>query len=162
LRRVRAILDLVDRGLTGLAAMALCAMMLSISADAAGRYLFERPFQGNYELTGLYLMVMVVYLLLSANQRDGQHVRLDFLADRLKRRLGPHHDRLVSLVSLAAIAPLAWFSGVEAAHKIAALETAFGPIPFPLYLSYVWLPLGAGLLSLRLLLDLLRPADRAG
>jgi hypothetical protein len=39
------------------------------------------------------------------------------------------------------------------------METRMGAIPFPIYLSYVWVALGALTLTLRLMLDIIQPMD---
>lgn len=142
-----------------LAALALFLMMLSISADAIGRYLFDSPFQGNYEITGLYLMVIVTFLMLSPNHRDGSHVRIDFLAGYFERRWGGRYRRLVAALALVAFLPFTAYATIEGGEKILALETSLGAINYPLYLSYVWLPVGAAVLVLRLALDVVRPGD---
>lgn len=140
-----------------LAGISLVLMMLAISADAAGRYLFDSPVQGAYELTGLYLMVMAVFLLLSANQAGGHHVRLDAAAGWLRRKLGPAYDRILALIALAAFAPLGWTVTEEGVERLLAQDVTFGPIAFPLYLSYIWVPIGVLALLFRLTLDVVQP-----
>lgn len=157
LKRVRAGLARVEAVMAALAGLSLVLMMLSISADAAGRYLFDRPVEGAYEMTGLYFMVMAVYLMLSANHAGNHHVRLDAAAGWLRRRLGRFYDRLLALIGLLAFLPLGWAVLDEGVERLIAQEVTFGPIAFPVYLSYVWVPLGVMPLILRLVLDLVQP-----
>jgi TRAP-type C4-dicarboxylate transport system permease small subunit len=44
-----------------------------------------------------------------------------------------------------------YFTATEAIERFRNLDTTFGAIQFPIYWSYVWVPLGCGLLSLRLI-----------
>ena len=60
-------------------------MMLLTTADALGRYLFNRPILAAYELTTNYLMVGVVFLALPYAYREGANIRVTFLVDRLGR-----------------------------------------------------------------------------
>jgi TRAP-type C4-dicarboxylate transport system permease small subunit len=154
---IRRYLGLVEGGLVAIATVALVAMMFSISTDAMGRHLLQRPFQGNFEITSLYLMVILVFATLSRNYARGVHVRLDVLADRLAARLGRNYTRLISLICLPVFLLFSWHSGVEAIGKFRSLETHMGALPFPVYLSYCWVAIGAVTLSLRLTLDLIAP-----
>ena len=94
----------------GLAGLALFLMMASISIDAIGRYAFNSPFQGNYEITSLYLMVIVTFLMLSPTYRRRGHIRIDMVAERLERRFGRAYRRLLTLLILAAVAPFCTFA----------------------------------------------------
>ncbi len=59
-------------------------MMLITTADAGGRYLFNRPILAAYELTTNYLMIAAVFLALPYAYRQGANIRVTFLADRLR------------------------------------------------------------------------------
>lgn len=159
---MRRIVTHFERGLLAIATLALIAMMLSISADALGRYLFNSPFRGNFELTSLYFMVILVFATLSHNYAKGVHVRLDIISGYLSRRFGKGYTRLVALICLPVFGYFAWHAGVEALDKIIDRDTRMGAIPFPLYLSYVWVALGSMTLSLRFAMDLIAPEDLAG
>lgn len=150
-------LSLFDRLFMMIAQAAMCIMMLSISADALGRYLFNRPLQGSFEFTTLYLMVIVTFLGLPATYARGGHIRLDVLRPWLARIPGNPVERLNALLAAAVFGFLAWHSGGEAVGKFIDRDTTFGVIQFPLYWSYVWVPLGCGLLALRLAVEIVYP-----
>src|SRR5262245_60802634 len=80
---MRRWLDGCEWVLTIVAAVATLAMMLLTTADAAGRYLFNRPILAAYELTTNYLMVAVVFLAMPYAYRQGANVRVTFLVERL-------------------------------------------------------------------------------
>ena len=136
---------------------AIFAMMLSISIDAAGRYLFDRPLQGSYEVTSLYFMVMLCFLGMPAMHARGGHIRLDVLHRLLARVPGRLTERLNALLAGAVFAFLAWHSGGEAVEKFVNRDTTFGAVQLPLYWSYVWVPAGCGVLALRLALEVVWP-----
>ena len=69
----------------GIAASAiLLAMMLLTFVDVVGRYVFNRPLRGGFELTELALLVLIFAGLPLVSHAD-EHVTMDFI-DRL---LGP-------------------------------------------------------------------------
>lgn len=156
---MRKILGVVEQGLLAIATLGLVAMMVSISIDALGRYLFNSPFRGNFELTSLYFMVILVFATLSQNYAHGVHVRLDVVSGWLSRRFGKHYTRAIALICLPVFGYFAWHTGEEAIDKIIRRETRMGSIPFPVYLSYIWVALGASTLTLRFVLDLIAPLD---
>jgi TRAP-type C4-dicarboxylate transport system permease small subunit len=158
---MRKILSILEQGLMAVATLGLLAMMLSISADAMGRYVFNSPLRGNLELTSLYFMVILVFATLSQNYANNVHVRLDLISNRLGARLGKNYTRLVALICLPVFAWFAWVSGLEAIDKFVDRETRMGAIPFPIYLSYVWVALGAITLTLRFVMDIVAPRDPA-
>ncbi|MEO3387919.1 TRAP transporter small permease [Mesorhizobium sp. CAU 1741] len=150
-------LSFFDRLCMALAQLAIFVMMLSISADALGRYLFNRPLQGSFEFTTLYLMVILTFLGLPATYASGGHIRLDVLRPWIARIPGNPVERLNSLIAACVFGFLAWHSGLEAIAKFADGDTSFGVIQFPLYWSYVWVPVGCGLLTLRLAVEIVFP-----
>jgi len=153
---LKFIVGQLERSADTLAGISLLAMMLLISADALGR-LFGAPVQGAYEFTTYYLMVIAAFAALPRSYRTGGQVRLELLEPWLARIPGKAAYRGVVLVSLAAFLILLWFSGEEALRRIIDRDTTFGAIQWPLYLSYVWLPIGVGILVLRLALELVLP-----
>lgn len=156
-RSIEATLSAVDRLFMLIAQVALVVMMLSISVDSLGRYLFSRPLQGSFEFTSLYLMVIVTFLAMPATYARGGHIRLDVARNLLARVPGNLSERLNALLAAAVFGFLAWHSGLEAIGKFAARDTSFGAIQFPLYWSYVWVPLGSAWLALRLALEIVFP-----
>jgi len=150
-RLIENALDLSERAFMAIAAIAVVVMMLSISIDTVGRYLFNRPITGNFEFISLYLMVILGFMAAARTYSLGGHIRLDLLMPRLPRRVGEALERLNALAAGAAFAVFTYSSSEEALDKLVNLHTTFGVIQFPVYLSYAWMPLGAALLTLRLL-----------
>lgn len=155
---------MLNRVVTGLerltiiiAGIAMFLMMIGISFDAFGRYLFNTPVPGNYEATQWYLLPAFVFLSMSANYASGAHVALDVLTPFFGKLLGLNHLRLIALITLIAVLPLGWYTGLEAIHKFQTLETTLGMIAWPKYWSYVWLPAGIVLFCARLTCEIIQP-----
>lgn len=150
-------LSFFDRAFLIVAQGAIFLMMLSISADALGRYLLNRPLQGSFEFTSLYLMVILTFLGMPATYARGGHIRLDVLRPYLARIPGKPVERINALVAACVFGILTWYAGGEAISKFIERDTTFGIVQFPLYWSYVWVPLGCGALTLRLLVEVVFP-----
>src|SRR4030043_204481 len=100
-----------EKALTSVAVFATFIMMLLTTADAAGRYLLNRPITGAYEITTNYLMVSAIFLAMTFAYRGGANIRVTFLVDRLPRMVKliiNHLGQIVSLLSCGALlsAPL--------------------------------------------------------
>lgn len=158
---MRRILTQMEKGLVALATLGLILMMLSISADAMGRHFFSRPFRGNFELTSLYFMVIIVFATLPSNYARGVHVRLDVLSKRFEARFGANYTRAIAVICLPVFAYFAWAATNEAIAKFQHMESRMGAIAYPIYLSYVWVALGSVTLCLRFLLDIISPQPPA-
>ncbi|GLQ05128.1 TRAP transporter small permease [Sneathiella chinensis] len=156
-RQMNVVLGFFDTVFLRVAQLALFVMMICITVDALGRYAVGIPLSGSFEFTSLYLMVIVAFLSMPATYARGGMVRLDVLTSWLEQLPGKISARLNALLSAAAFGLLTWFSAGEAIEKFIKLDTTFGAIQFPLYWSYVWVPLGCGLLTVRLFLEIFFP-----
>ncbi len=103
----------LDRVLGAAAAVLLFGLMALTTADVIGRYFFNRPLRGAFEITELLLLTLI-FAGLPLASRAGEHVTLDFV-DML---LGPKGrlflQRAVDLVCGVIILALAWRVWVKA------------------------------------------------
>lgn len=162
---MRGLVEMLDRALRPIefaavvcaGAMMVLAMVLT-SLDAILRYAFSAPISWQYQLTSSYLLVGMICLALAWTYRRGGYVRVDFLIASLPRPLGHGLLRLASLLSAAYIGLLTWTAGVRFWSAYSTNEILFGDINWPVAWSWVWIPIGCGLLTIRLLLIAVGPA----
>lgn len=147
----------LEKACQAISQLTLFLMMVSISIDGLGRYLFNHPLQGGLQLTELYFMVILTFLGMPATYATGGHIRLDAIRPWLDKIPYALSERFNSLLAGGAFGIMAWQAGVVAIEKIQHLETSYGAVQFPIYLSYVWVPMGCGLLALRLTFEVLYP-----
>jgi TRAP-type C4-dicarboxylate transport system permease small subunit len=146
-------LDGCERLLTLVAALATFLMMLLTTADAAGRYLLNRPILAAYELTTNYLMVAVIFLAMPYAYRQGANIRVTFLVDRLGRtpRLAVNH--LVQVLSIVYCGALV-FATFQQARHVLTTGTTFATLDLPLWPAHLVVAVGLFLTTLMMLLDL--------
>lgn len=137
-------------------AIMLLAMVL-VSLDALLRYVFGAPLTFQYYLTEKYLMVGMVALSLSWGFRTGGYIRIEGLVEALPRGLRALVLRVGLLLSAAYIAVLAWLGGAYFLSAVRKGEVVMGVIDWPVSWSWIWIPVGCGLLALRLLLAAVGP-----
>jgi TRAP-type C4-dicarboxylate transport system permease small subunit len=66
----------INQFLTHIGSIALAVLMFLTVADVFGRYLFNRPVPGTFELTEM-LMVLIVFMALGLAQQHNEHISLD-------------------------------------------------------------------------------------
>lgn len=154
-------LDRILRPLENLAALMaavmLMAAMVLVSADALMRYAFNAPLAFQYVLTESYLMVALVCLPLAWGFRTGGYIRIEFLLNSLPEKPREIVMRVGLIISAAYVAVLGWTAGEHFWGSYTSGEVMFGVIDWPVAWSWVWIPIGCGLLALRLLLTTFGP-----
>jgi TRAP-type C4-dicarboxylate transport system permease small subunit len=136
--RGEALLDirpLLERSLGVGAALILFALVLITCVDVVGRYFFDRPLTGAFELTEVLLAALVFAALPLTTERR-EHVEVDLLTTLL----GPRANQLLSafagLFSAALLATFAWRLATHAMRSMQdgavtnALEIPLAPFGF--------------------------------
>ena len=150
---MRRWLDRCERVLTLVAAVATFAMMLLTTADAGGRYLFNRPILAAYELTTNYLMIAAVFLAMPYAYRQGANIRVTFLVERLGRKARLVIDHLVQIVSILYCAAVVVATFQQARHVLRT-GTTFVTMELPLWPAHLVVAIGLFVTTLMMLLDL--------
>jgi len=150
---MRRILDACERLLTVVAATATFSMMLLTTADAGGRYLFNRPLLAAYELTTSYLMIAAVFLAMPYAYRQGANIRVTFLVERLGRTARQVIDHLVQIVSILYCAAVVVATFQQARHVLRT-GTTFVTMELPLWPAHLVVAIGLFVTTLMMLLDL--------
>jgi TRAP-type C4-dicarboxylate transport system permease small subunit len=97
----------INRFLAYAGSIALALLMFLTVADVIGRYFFNRPVPGTFELTEMS-MVLIVFLALGLAQHHNEHISLDLLYNYFPSRLKKATDLIVDLFNLAIIAAVGW------------------------------------------------------
>lgn len=84
----------VNAWLSRVGVVALFAMMTLTVVDVAGRYLFNAPLLGAYELTE-FLVLILIYAFLGYTQSKKRHVCVEIVMDSAPKRI----SRIVALVN---------------------------------------------------------------
>jgi TRAP-type mannitol/chloroaromatic compound transport system permease small subunit len=122
----------------------------------ARRYLLNNPEPYSYEISTSMLLACVV-LSIAYLQRQGQHLRADFLSSRFSKDTQAIITDIVGpLVALFYIGIIAWQSWDAALYSFQMHETSQSSWEEPLFPTKLVVPIGMGLLCLVLLAQLSR------
>jgi TRAP-type C4-dicarboxylate transport system permease small subunit len=137
----------------GMAVAVVCvvAIMLVVSADALGRYLFKSPLPVTFELVTFYLLVASIYMAVAATYRHGDHININLIQDKLPKSVRNAAEIAFCVLTVIVFALIAWGALQHSIEAYRRKEFIPGVIIWPVWLSYLPIPLGAALLMLRLL-----------
>ena len=82
--------------------------------------------------------------------REGAHMRVEFVVNRLPMWLQRLVVAMSSVAAAAIFGAVTYFSGIDVIDAWRNNEMTMGVIDWPVVYARVWIPLGAGLLTLRL------------
>lgn len=157
--RANAVLAWVERLAIIAAGAILLAVMVLVTCDAFMRYALNAPLAFQYTLTEEYLLIAILLLAMPWGYRTGGYIRITGLLALASARVQNACLRVGLLASSAYVAVLT----VQATEKFYGLwlsgETRIGIIELPNYFSWICLPIGLGLLTLRLLLIAIGPVN---
>lgn len=145
----------VSRVMAMVAAYALSLMMLLTVADVIGRYFFNRPIKGTYELVGLTLVCAATWGLAYCQIQRG-HIRVMLLVEHFPPRVQTVLNSLAYLLGLGGLSVICWrtllltktYISLAGAGVTVNLHVPFWPF-------MLMLAIGAGMFSVIFLIDLL-------
>ena len=139
-----------------IAAIVLAGMMLLTVGDVIGRYFFNSPIKGTWELVGLLLIGAGTWGLAYCQLQKG-HISISIIVQRFSRRVQAGFNTLTYLIGLTAFGIVSWRMFLLAEKYF---NMPRGNITDTLHLPYVpfmlALSIGAGLMVLILIIDLVR------
>lgn len=132
----------------------LLVMMFLGSADVLGRYFFNKPISGTFEIFEI-LLPGIVLLALADTQLAGGHITVGLLYTRLTPRTRVRIDFVTRLVLLVLFGLITW-QGINAAMIYWEQHRAIPNIRVPMYLPQLLVPIGALAICPVLIIQMLR------
>ena len=145
-------LDLVDGGLIFVGSLMLFALMCLVVADVSMRYLLNSPVQWSYEVISSYLMPGLFFLSVSHTLRAHSHVAVDILHNYVGRQTRYAFEVIACVLAAPAFAICAWMAAGITLHDFQSSAVSSSGLALPTWSVSMFLPVGFGLLSLRLIL----------
>ena len=144
----------LHRSLGMASALVLAGLALLTFVDVVGRYLFNQPVRGAYEVVEM-LMGVLIFTALPAVTHSDRHITIDLLDRATPRRLVPLRDMAVNLISAIALGIIAWrlwlLGDVKAEYNdlTAFLRIPQAPVVYAMSVLAACACVAAALLSLR-------------
>jgi len=137
--------EVVSTAAAWVAGVVLVLLMLLTTADVAGRYFFDSPISGVFDLTHFAVAVMV-YLGLAYCGLRGANVAIELLYDRLPAAMRGPLNRLTNLAGCVLFGVICWRTAVQAL-EVREMGEASQMMEIPLFPLYCVVAFGAGLFA---------------
>ena len=148
------VLRVCERVMLYISTLSTFVLMLLTTADAGGRYIFNRPITGAYEISTNYLMIAAIFLAMSFGYRQGSYIRVTLLASHLPGRVKLVVNHLRSNVSMLYGVMLV-IATYKQALRAFEMHTTLSSLDFiPVGPAYVIVPVGLFFMSLAMLIDI--------
>lgn len=144
----------VEYVVTAVAALCMFAIMLIVGADVVMRYVFRSPLSWTYDFISLYLMAALFFLVVSDAYASHSHVNVDILYKNMPATARRLCDVITLGVGSALFTAMCYAGALRFWSAFEASDVLAGAIPWPMWPSYVLVPVGAGLMAFRLVLHL--------
>lgn len=146
----------ISKAMAVVAAVVLAAMMLLTVADVIGRYFFSRPIKGTWELVGMLLICAGTWGLAYC-QAEKAHISISIMYDLFPRRVQAAMSVVAYIIGLGGFLLISRQTYLLAkkyflltrGNVTDTLELPYAPFIFVL-------SLGAGMVTLMLLIDVVR------
>jgi TRAP-type C4-dicarboxylate transport system permease small subunit len=144
----------VHRVVVATATTCLALLMFLVAAEVIGRYVFNRPIPGSYELIE-YLMAVLIPLSVALCAEKGEHVGVDLVVEKLSRRARGRVEAVTLSVTVLLCGVMAWQCAKAVPESYASgLKSAV--LQIPAYPTVVAVAVGAAALTLFVLVHFLQ------
>ena len=137
--------DVVTSAAAFVAGVVLILLMLLTTADVAGRYFFNSPINGVFDLTHFAVSIMTFLGLAYCGYRGG-HVVIELLYDKLPPRARGVLNRVINLAGCVLFALIAWRTVVQSID-VREMGEASQMMEIPLFPLYCVVAFGSGLFA---------------
>ncbi|MEO5845220.1 MAG: TRAP transporter small permease [Caldimonas sp.] len=151
--RLRRVIDAIDNVLMVIGCLMLFALMFVVVADVALRYAFNSPLQWSYEVISSYLMPGLFFFAASHTLKAHGHVAVDILHNYLGRRTRYVLEALVSTLATPVFLLCTVVSARRTFEDLQTAATSTSGLALPTWTISLMLPIGFGLLTLRLAIN---------
>jgi C4-dicarboxylate transporter DctQ subunit len=155
LARIGAVWDRIERFLVGI--LGACAMAIA-AIQVFGRYIAPGAAITWGEEVIVYIAVWAVMIVASQLVRVDGHVRPDLVLRLLRPGVQRWVEMLNCLVALAFTFGMLWYGWTVVATAILLDQRSSSDLQFPIWIYYLALPVGGGLMFGRYIIRLVRYA----
>lgn len=159
MRRVVRAVETISEAAGYLAAAGVLALTALIASSVIARRIFGSPILAADELSG-YLLLAIVFLGLAYTMKAGGHIRVDILLAHVPPRARAGLDALATILAVAFTLALLGGTWALVAAYYQHGTLSFKYLQIPLWIPGALLVIGAALLVLQLVAQLLQKLSR--
>lgn len=157
-KTVSSRLERISALLAYVGALALFVLMVLTTADVVGRYLFNAPILGVFEMTE-FLVLIMIFSFLGYTQSRKTHVSVDLVLAQFPEKIQTIVELFNHAVCLGLMALITWM-GFRRALELLEVGEASPNLGIPDYPFVFFLVLGCGIMCIEYVRDLIQLAVR--
>ncbi len=136
-------------------------MMMHVTADVAGRTVFNHPLSGTTEIVSAYYMVATAYVPWAWIAARDAHIRVELFTRFASPGFTAWLDTVVHVLTAIYVGFFAWETWIRAGEQMAANKSwQAGSAYIPIWPSRWLLPVAGGLMVIYLVLRVIRDVRR--
>ncbi|KEF37510.1 TRAP-type C4-dicarboxylate transport system, small permease component [Schinkia azotoformans MEV2011] len=143
---MEGMIEKITKWLHNIAEVILLLIMLWITFDVLGRWLFNHPIKGTVDFTELGLS-MVVFLSLAYTHLHKVHVTIDFVVEKFSEKVQWIFECVINVIIAAVLSVVAW-SLVMNSQRLLHSNTVTADLYLPVYLFVIIAAIGTVVFAL--------------
>lgn len=156
------IIGAAETVLTSVVNISIFLMMIMISINAIGRYVFSSSLTGSHTMVTQFLMPVLVFFSLSRIQHEEANINVNIFSRNFSERRALVVNLFQRIVILGIFVYITFVTGESFWDALLNPTSTVGIISFPTYLTKAIVPFGFGLLCIRLLSQIVTDVFRLG
>jgi len=151
--RISGLIEWIARALSAVAMLTLVPMMFLVAADVVGRYIFNSPIPGVFEINTNFFMILVVFFPMAYVHVHDEHVFISLFTDKLPPVIKKLLDTFSVTIGAVIYALIGLYGAKMAIKATSVLEYSPGIIDVPIWLAKWLVPIGAFVFCAELLIS---------
>jgi TRAP-type C4-dicarboxylate transport system permease small subunit len=143
---MEGMIEKVTKWLHNIAEVILLLIMLWITFDVLGRWIFNKPITGTVDFTELGLS-MVVFLSLAYTHLHNVNVTIDFVVEKFSEKVQWIFECVINVIITVVLSIVAW-SLLMNAQRLLNSNTVTADLFLPVYLFVIIAAIGTALFAL--------------
>ncbi|MDO7787699.1 TRAP transporter large permease [Desulforamulus aquiferis] len=144
----------------------MLSIILIITFQTSYRYIITHLYDGSGAATwteelARYIFIWISYLAIPLAIKGRSNIRVDIIYDRLPERI-QRISWIVVDVCFLALSSVVFFKGLDHIEMMLNLPQTTPALQIPYFIPYLILPIGFGLISLRVIQDLYKQVKECG
>jgi|SRR5699024_4910393 len=131
----------------------LCLMMLWIVIDVILRTVINKPIPGTIEMTGEYLMVLLVYLSISYTNKLNGHIRVTLIMEKVNEKIKSIVKVFTNIIGAFFFISISWLNFLAGLEYYERGIKSTGVLSYSLAPALFIISLGLLLITIRLLIE---------
>jgi TRAP-type C4-dicarboxylate transport system permease small subunit len=156
--RPTIMLKVLTKPLSYAGAAVLFMMMLLTTCDVIGRYVFNSPIMGTFELTE-FMMVCLVFCSLAYAQSQEGHIAVGILVSRFPKMIQSVVKIINYLLTLLILILITWMS-IERGFEVKANNECSGTLLIPLYPFVFAVAVGSAAMGFEVVVSLIKTIQK--